>query len=84
LAGAAGKLSVLGRAGVSKALTPATLATAALAAAAPQKKPRREVDGWSLFIQFSKKKWGVTRLWMGGTKSTHQTLSFCGLLQSHS
>jgi hypothetical protein len=82
LAGAGGKLSVLDIDGVSKALTPATVATAALAAAAPQKKPRREVDGWSLFIQFSKKKWGASRRWMGGTKSTHPTLTFSGLLQS--
>jgi len=76
LAGAGGKLSVLDWDGVSNALTPATVATAALAAAAPQKNPRREVDGWSLFILFSKKNWGVSRLWMGGTKPTHQNLSF--------
>jgi len=84
LAGAGGKLSVLDWDGVSNALTPATVATAALAAAAPQKNPRREVDGWSLFILFSKKNWGVSRLGHGGTNPLARLLTFSGLLQSNS
>jgi hypothetical protein len=84
LAGACGKFSVWGTGVVSSALTPATVATAALAAAASQKNPRREVDGWSLFILFSKKNWGASRLWHGGTSPLARLLTFSGLLQSHS
>ena len=43
-----------------------------------------EVDGWSLFIQFSKKKWGASRLWHGGTHPLARLLTFSGLLQSNS